>query len=238
MTAALALPWLQLCGMDESHLVAYHCPHADKDFLVHHEVHEPLKQLVAAAAADGHSLQIVSAYRSFSRQQDIWNRKWSGDLPCRDAGGQIIDLGEMGEMQKLWLILSWSAFPGLSRHHWGTDFDIFDAKAIAEGHRVELLPREFRSGGPCFELNNWLAAQAKVHQFFRPYSPYAGGVAEEPWHISFAPLAQNILQQTLKEQNKLLETLKLTLLETAGAEVFLQYFDTVCQRFLHRINPY
>ena len=31
--------------------------------------------------------------------------------------------------------------------------------------------------------------------FYRPYDRYRGGVAEEPWHISYRPLTQDILAQ-------------------------------------------
>lgn len=236
MSANSPLSWFQICGFDESHLAAYHCPYADETFLVHREVADPLTQLVQAAAKDGLDLQIVSAYRGFSRQQSIWNRKWNGDLPCRDAGGQIVDLNAHGDTQKLWLILFWSAFPGLSRHHWGTDFDVFDGKAIASGHRVELLPREFRAGGPSQKLSEWLGQYARDHDFFRPYSPYAGGVAEEPWHISYAPVAQPVLEQALKDQQTLLATLSSHPELTAGFPEFEANFPAICDRFLRKIN--
>ena len=37
-------------------------------------------------------------------------------------------------------ILEWSALPGASRHHWGSEFDVFDLAALPEGYRVQLLP--------------------------------------------------------------------------------------------------
>ena len=34
-------------------------------------------------------------------------------------------------------ILLWSALPGGSRHHWGTDVDVFDAAAVAPGNACD-----------------------------------------------------------------------------------------------------
>ena len=35
-------------------------------------------------------------------------------------------------------ILLWSALPGASRHHWGTDFDVFDRAAVPPDYRAAV----------------------------------------------------------------------------------------------------
>jgi hypothetical protein len=86
-------------------------------------------------------------------------------------------------------ILKWSALPGTSRHHWGTEIDVFDQAAVPEGYRVQLLPEEFSPGGVFGRLALWLDAHLERFGFFRPYDTDRGGVSPEPWHISFAQVS-------------------------------------------------
>ena len=87
--------------------------------------------------------------------------------------------------------LLWSALPGASRHHWGTDVDVIDARATAPGYRVQLTPEEYAPGGPFAPLGEWLEANAARFGFFRPFRGVLSGVQPEPWHFSFAPVAEN-----------------------------------------------
>ncbi|NIM47861.1 MAG: D-alanyl-D-alanine carboxypeptidase family protein, partial [Gemmatimonadales bacterium] len=86
--------------------------------------------------------------------------------------------------------LRWSALPGASRHHWGTDLDVYDLAARPEGYEVELIPEEVDAGGMFGPLHEWLdgriAADA-AFGFFRPYERDRQGVAPERWHLSYAP---------------------------------------------------
>ncbi len=91
-------------------------------------------------------------------------------------------------------ILFWSALPGASRHHWGSDFDVYDRAAVPPGYRPELTVAEFTGVGPFVRLNVWLAANLGNHGFFRPYTTDRGGVNPEPWHLSYAPVSGPALQ--------------------------------------------
>ncbi|CAM5189250.1 M15 family metallopeptidase [Alishewanella longhuensis] len=84
----------------------------------------------------------------------------------------------------------YSALPGASRHHWGTELDIYDAAAVPADYQPQLLPAEYASGGPFYKLAWWLECHAAEYGFFLPYKRYQGGVAAEPWHISYQPLAK------------------------------------------------
>jgi LAS superfamily LD-carboxypeptidase LdcB len=86
-------------------------------------------------------------------------------------------------------ILWWSALPGASRHHWGTDFDVMDLAALPPGYRIQVVPAEYQAGGPFHRLTTWLDAHMHAFGFFRPYATDRGGVSPEPWHLSYAPLA-------------------------------------------------
>ncbi|MFV0278041.1 MAG: M15 family metallopeptidase, partial [Parahaliea sp.] len=82
--------------------------------------------------------------------------------------------------------------PGTSRHHWGTDLDVFDAAAVSRDYALQLTPAEAAPGGPFHALHGWLdtrMAAGASHGFYRPYDRERGGVAPERWHRSYAPLS-------------------------------------------------
>jgi LAS superfamily LD-carboxypeptidase LdcB len=147
-----------------------------------------------ACAAAGIDLAIASSFRDFSRQGAIWNGKFRGARPLLDRAGRALDAAALSEPERVRSILIWSALPGASRHHWGTDFDVYDRAAAPAGYRPELTVAEFTGNGPFVRLNEWLAANLANHGFFRPYGTDRGGVHPEPWHLSYAPLAGPALQ--------------------------------------------
>jgi LAS superfamily LD-carboxypeptidase LdcB len=142
-----------------------------------------------ASAAAGIDLVVVSSFRDFSRQSAIWNGKFRGERPLLDRSGRPLDAASLSDAERVRAILIWSAFPGASRHHWGTDFDVYDRAAVPEGYRPELTVAEFTGSGPFVRLNEWLAANLANHGFFRPYTTDRGGVHPEPWHLSHGPIS-------------------------------------------------
>ena len=93
---------------------------------------------------------------------------------------------------QLHAILRYSAIPGTSRHHWGTDLEVYDAAAVAADYRLQLTPREVEAGGVFDALHCWLddrMAAGASRGFYRAYARDRGGVAPERWHLSYAPLA-------------------------------------------------
>lgn len=214
----------QLIGCDESHLVDY------QGHKVHAEVVHPLTQLRQQAAAAGFDLAIASGFRSFARQQWIWDQKAQGLRPLLDDDGQPLAALQLSEQQRLFAILRWSALPGASRHHWGTDIDVYDAAALAPGERVQLTVAETTKDGPFVEFHRWLDNHlgAETNPFFRPYVRPAGGVAPEPWHLSYAPLAR-------KMQNELtLSTLRSVVAasDILLKEVALKHLAEIYERFV------
>ncbi len=145
----------------------------------------------AAAATDGFDLQPASAFRDFARQQCIWNEKFIGKRPVLDAQSQPIDLSELTEQQRCVAILRWSALPGASRHHWGTDLDIYDPTRLPKESKLQLEPWEYESGGYFAELAQWLNQHMAEFDFYLPFAHPQNRVAFEPWHISYRPIAQN-----------------------------------------------
>jgi LAS superfamily LD-carboxypeptidase LdcB len=183
---------LQLTGRSSSHVVAL----APDSLCLHQTVVAPYLALRAAAATAGIELQAVSGFRSFERQLVIWNGKCRGERPLLDMQGQPLQAQALSTEQRVAAILNWSALPGASRHHWGTEIDVIDAAAVLPGCAPQLLSSEFAAGG-CFErLAAWLDSDVlQDYGFYRPYAQWCGGVQPEPWHLSYAPLAAAALQQ-------------------------------------------
>jgi hypothetical protein len=90
-------------------------------------------------------------------------------------------------------ILLWSALPGASRHHWGSDIDVADGNVLAAGYEPRLEAGEYRRSGPFAALSAWLGDNLRRFGFFRPYVRRGRGVQPEPWHVSYAPVARPAL---------------------------------------------
>jgi LAS superfamily LD-carboxypeptidase LdcB len=176
----------ELTGQARTHIVSV----ADPNCLLHAQAVVPFLNLRRAAKLDGFDLVPVSSFRDFARQLDIWNGKFSGARPMFDAAGANIDAATLPPLERINAILLWSALPGASRHHWGTDVDIVDRNATPAGYEVTLTREEFAPDGPFGRLAAWLETHAARFGFFRPFQGVRSGVQAEPWHFSFAPIAE------------------------------------------------
>ncbi len=180
-----------LTGQSEAHLQALTDAAWPK---LHGEVVEPFRALQQAASNAGFELQIASGFRAFDRQMIIWNEKALGLRAVMDDNGQPLEIEQLSDRDKVFAILRWSALPGASRHHWGTDLDVWDCAAVDTGYQLQLVPAEYERGGPFHDLSQWLAENGSRYGFIRPYLHDCGGVAPEPWHLSYLPLAQQFEQ--------------------------------------------
>jgi LAS superfamily LD-carboxypeptidase LdcB len=175
----------QLTGRARDHLVEL----SDSHCSLHRETAPPFLAMRAAAAADGVELVAFSGFRDFDRQLAIWNGKFRGERPMQDRAGQPLDALSLAPADRVTAILWWSALPGASRHHWGTDFDVMDPNMLPPGYRLQVIPAEYGPGGPFERLTAWLDRHMHSFGFFRPYHTDRGGVRPEPWHLSYAPVA-------------------------------------------------
>ena len=186
-----------LTGRDDNFI-----DHARLERPVHRDIVEPWLALRADAAAAGFDLAIASGYRNYQRQFEIWNAKAGGTRPVVDDEGNAIDSDTLDERQLALAILRWSALPGASRHHWGTDIDVFDRAAVPDDYVLQLSAAEAADDGPFGPLHRWLderIAADRAYGFFRPYQFDRGGIAPERWHLSYAPLAARY-QRCLKAE--------------------------------------
>ena len=136
------------------------------------------------AEEDGVNLKIASATRNFIYQKNIWDNKWNGTtlVDGKDLKKSIPD-----GLERFKKILEYSAVPGTSRHHWGTDIDLNAA-----------TPEYFKTkrGKKVYE---WLENNAPLFGFCQPYNLKGNnrptGYNEEKWHWSYLPLAKNFTEE-------------------------------------------
>lgn len=180
----------QLTGQDGSVLAPINNqPNAP---CLHQAVLADFAALQQAASQAGFTLMVASGYRSFARQLAIWNGKFNGEKPVLDADSQPLDITQLSDDARVKAILRWSALPGASRHHWGTDLDVYDKRALAPHQRLALTPPEY-DDGPQAAFSQWLKTHAPQWGFFLPYAEGKGGVAREPWHISHIATSATLL---------------------------------------------
>jgi len=218
----------QLTGQARTHIADLSEPKC----ALHAEVVAPFLSMRRAALADGIDLIPMSSFRDFSRQLAIWNGKFSGEKAMLDAAGRAIDVNSLSAVERVDAILIWSALPGASRHHWGTDVDLIDRNAAPPDYRIQLTPDEFAPAGPFAALAAWLEIHAPRFGFFRPFRGEASGVAPEPWHFSFAPIAEFARRQlTPRVLGAALESAPML-----GKELVLARLDELHGRYVAAID--
>lgn len=215
-----------LYGLDDGHLVS--CPAVADDtqappLRLQPEAATAFQAMQAHAQADGLDLRVASGFRSFARQQAIWERKFHA--PNR---------AHLSPQDRIADITQWSAIPGTSRHHWGTDMDLYDNQQVAPG-ALALEPWEYNQGGPCHALFLWLEQHAGTYGFYRPYDKDRGGVKPEPWHWSYAPVAGEYLNQFQSQHLKhVLAAAQLAGL-TPAADYFDAYIEAYVRQFVYQV---
>ena len=184
-----------LTGKSREHLVNLPTPHSTHHFL-QAQAMKAFQGLQQSSVKNGFNLQPASSFRDFARQQLIWNGKFNGERKVHDDVGNALDLSRLDDWQKSQAILRWSALPGASRHHWGTEIDIFDPDLLPQGQSLQLEPWEYEKGGYFFELSEFLTENLPHFDFSLPFiqMPAEKKIGREPWHISYMPLAEKAKQ--------------------------------------------
>lgn len=218
-----------LMGDGEQQLT--HCP--GQNAKIHAHVLTALLGLIEKAKTAGFDLRVASGFRSFERQLLIWNNKANGLRPVLDEAGQVMDLSQLSDDEKVYAILRWSALPGASRHHWGTDIDVYDASRIPDDYSLQLTVEETQGDGPFAEFHRWLSRelQESSQDFYRPYVAGVGRISPEPWHLSYAPLARLFATQLTEDVLRK----KLQATDIALKDSVLKNLSDI---FQHYIKPY
>lgn len=214
-----------ILGKTMEHLV----PLDGTKFFIHKSMLADFLKLQKEAKHAGFDLQVTSAFRDFERQLKIWNSKAQGERVLLDDQEKPLEFNSLSPREIVYSILRWSAIPGCSRHHWGTDIDIFDGKTQTL-ENVQLVPSECIGSGPASGLHEWLDAridQREAFGFYRPYKTDRGGISPERWHLSYYPHSRRIMEaftyslfkKNLEESDILLKEI---LLED-GKSIFERY---------------
>jgi len=182
-------------------------------FKMHKDAYASFLKMQAAAKNENISIELVSAYRSFKKQKQIFEKKYA--LYTSEG------LSPTASINK---IIEYSTIPGTSRHHWGTDIDIIASNAPKP--ESVLLAKHFSEGGPFFKLKEWLLENANSYGFYEVYTnkPSRKGFKYEPWHYSYAPVSRPMLQAYCRlDINKVLQE-ELILGSENFSEVFIHKY--------------
>ncbi|OUR97162.1 hypothetical protein A9Q84_12610 [Halobacteriovorax marinus] len=169
------------------------------DYLIHPDALESFLKLRELCANEGFDLCLTSSFRSFEAQKRIWNAKAQGKRALLDDQGNPIDFTKLNNREIVYAILRWSALPGMSRHHWGTDLDVYDKFSLpSPDYNIQLTPEEVAPEGIFGKLHLFLdkiIEENKSFGFYRPYKEDLGGVAPEKWHLSHHPTSSLLLEE-------------------------------------------
>lgn len=218
-----------LFGLTNEHLVQL-----SNGVQVHHRAKDAFIALQDAAKEAGFDLQIASSFRDFERQKSIWNGKFCGAKAILDIDNNPVDITRLDDWQICEAILLFSALPGGSRHHWGSDFDYYDASNFQNGEKLQLIETEYQHKGPCAKLCQWLFNHAKHYGFYFPYRHYLGGIACEPWHLSYHPVAKEFEQQLTPTGLKAL----LFATDIEGKSVIITHIDKIYNQYINNLNDF
>src|SRR3989338_6163982 len=140
------------------------------------ETYDAFLKMREEAVKSGITLNLASATRNFDYQKGIWETKWLNTYA-----------NTADPMERFEKILEYSAAPGTSRHHFGTDIDINGA---------DPAYFETEEGAKVYE---WLTENAPLFGFCQTYNEKGAGRttghSEEKWHWSYTPLARNFTQE-------------------------------------------
>ncbi len=142
--------------------------YGDKTMYLLKDAYAAFEKMATAAAKEGVRLRLISATRTFDDQKEIWENKWKklATIPMTDSA-------------KALKVMEFSAAPGASRHHWGTDVDLNNL----DNHFFDLPEGK--------KIYEWMKLHAEEFGFGQPYT--AGrptGYKEERWHWSYLPIAK------------------------------------------------
>lgn len=141
---------------------------------IRNDVGNALANMIQAFESDNPqiTLPVVSATRNYTKQEEIWTNKW---FNVYNNISQPID--------RALAILQYSSMPGTSRHHWGTDVDLY------------ALDNYYFSFGDGKVIYDWLTENAASYGFCQPYTDgRCAGYNQERWHWSYQPISSILLR--------------------------------------------
>lgn len=152
------------------------------------EAYQAFVEMAKAALADSVHLKIISATRNFDYQKSLWENKWTGKTLVEQ---QKLTTTHKNFFHRALKIMEYTAPPGFTRHHWGTDIDI---------NAVEDEYFQSEEGNIVFD---WLQKNAGRFGFCQTYTAQdhlrSKGYKEEKWHWSYAKIADQIWREQIAQ---------------------------------------
>ena len=180
-------------------------------------------KLKKEAAKKGIQLHITSGHRDYVKQLTIWNNKF--------AKYHAKGLTDEESIKK---ITEYSAMPGTSRHHWGTDADILDISVIQPKNPLNTN-HYITSKGVYNKMYEWMIVNAARFDFYETYTNDAErkGYEFEPWHYSYQPLSV----EYLKKYNQLINVKNVLSSNLKGKEfINTAFFEKYKNDYVNGIN--
>jgi LAS superfamily LD-carboxypeptidase LdcB len=176
------------------------------------------EKLKESAAQQGWHLILVSGYRSYWHQVQIWNDRY------RDVSPD----GQMPVGQRLRAVMAYVDLPGLSRHQWGTELDISEESLRGQLlHQSDDLPQRIK------DFYKWMDENAPAFGFCRTYKGGKGLIQDEPWHWSYQPYSkvysaqmESIQDFSLIQQDKV-----------QGSAYILKHFQAIYKGLEKSVDP-
>lgn len=171
-----------LTGQDERNIVG--SAYASR---MHKGVIDPFLAMQRAAAQENIAISSISSYRSYQRQQEIFEGKFDKFT----AQG-------MSPQEAVEKIIEYSTIPGTSRHHWGTELDLIDAAVTQPQSSLE--PENYHGNGAYCRLKEWMDNHASDFGFELVYTDnyHRKGFKYEPWHYSYAPISKPLMARYME----------------------------------------
>ena len=147
-----------------------------------------MEKMRKAALLDGVKIKVVSGFRDFERQKQIWNRKFK----------KFTTENNLSDLDAIKEIIRFSTIPGTSRHHWGTEIDVIDEDFKNEKNL--LISKKYEEGGIFEKLKKWMDNNSQKFGFYLTYDNNINrkGFEYEPWHYSYLPESKKYLESFLK----------------------------------------
>ena len=148
------------------------------------KAHQAYLEMNYEAKKSDMNIRVVSSYRSFNHQNLIWTRKYKRYRSRNLSSQQAIQYN-----------IRYTAIPGSSRHHWGTEIDVVNGSIKTS--KYPLNTKNFHGYGIYKSFREWMDSHAHKFGYYQVYTNdhQRRGFKYEPWHYSFAELAKPMLKE-------------------------------------------
>lgn len=214
---------LQPPSLTDEQLMGLKIPHgliqdSESEKYAHKQVMQAFLKLREKAAQDGWNLTLISGYRTFGYQRRIWNRQYK----------ELAKDNQLTEKELVKGVLTYTALPGLSRHHWGTELDISEKSLRGQLYGGDANPPKKVS-----DFYHWMEENAPTFGFCKVYKGQSGIINEEPWHWSYRAFSQIYERQfqSIPDFKRILND------KVLGVDYITKHFKQIYEWQMQSVDP-